>query len=156
MNARINARQQLYKKNRLEGMSQYAAARKAGYSHATAINAHKIEKRCDFGAVLEMAGLTDKALAVHAAEGLAATKKVSLYYESEANDDSGYTHEEVPDWQSRHKYFESICKLRGKIKETPLIDQSTHTHFTVVMDGTKSDGQADSEANGRLQTSDQL
>jgi len=128
----MNVRQQLYKKYRIEGMSQYAAARKAGYSHATAINAHKIEKRCDLGTVLEMAGLTDKALANHAAQGLEATKKVSLYYESEANDDSGYTCEEVPDWQSRHKYFESICKLRGKIKESPLIDNSQHTHITNI------------------------
>lgn len=155
----MNARHQLYKKYRLQGMSKYAAARKAGYSHNTAVAAKQnIEKRLgpDFTTALEMAGLTDKALADHAAEGLAAMKKVSTYYESEGGpdekDESGYEVSEVPDWQNRHKYFESICKLRGKIKDTPLIDNSTHTHFTVITDGQASNDQADAKTDVRIQT----
>lgn len=156
-----NIRQQLYKKYRIQGMSKYAAARKAGYSHNTAVAAKQnIEKRLgqDFSTALEMAGLTDKALADHAAEGLKATKKVSTYYEKEGEEgesETGYEVDEIPDWQNRHKYFESICKMRGKIKETPLVDNSTHTHFTVVKDGQTGNDQADVKTDVRIQLADQ-
>lgn len=122
----MNVRQILYKKNLFIGMSKYAAARAAGYSHATAINATvNIEKRCGMSTELEMAGLTDKALAAHAANGMEAKKTISAI-----GDADGATTDfvEVEDWPTRFKYFDRILDLRGHKKE-PLIDQSNHTHI---------------------------
>ena len=113
----MNMRRQLYKKFRLDGFSAYAAARKAGYSHNTAKNAtSKMEKDGDFDQFLEIAGLTDKALAEHAQKGFDAEKVVSV--ESDEVLDNGkvrWVEVTVPDWTSRHKYFETILKLRKKV-----------------------------------------
>lgn len=101
----MNIRQQRYKENLLLGMSKYAAARKAGYSHNTAINATKnIERRCDMNAELEMAGLTDKQLAEHAAEGIKATR---TYFNDENEMIVG------DDWPTRFRYFDRILDLKG-------------------------------------------
>ena len=110
----MNTRQQLYKKYRLEGYSKYTSARKAGYAHNTALQAKNIEKYINMDYWLENEGLTDTALAKHAEKGLNATKQ---------ND---------PDWSVRHKYFDTILKLRGKLKDVPIIDKSKHTYLTKV------------------------
>lgn len=128
----MNVRQQLYKKYRLEGYSAYAAARKSGYSHNTSINAKKnIEKRLDFGVLLEIAGLTDCALSEHAKDGLNATKVISANITYGEADSKTNDFIEVPDWNVRHKYYETILKLQRKVEERALIDQSKHSHFVL-------------------------
>ena len=121
-------------------MSAYKAAREAGYSHNTAWNAHKnIEKHCNFEQELIKAGLTDDLLAEHAQDGLNAMKVISAVIVNQKNrptsladgelfDANEKTNDfiDVPDWTSRHKYFETILRLQGKIKDKTLIDQSQH------------------------------
>jgi phage terminase small subunit len=105
---KVNARQQLYKKNLILGMSKYAAARAAGYSHNTAVAAKQnIENRLDMAHWLEASGITDKALANTISEGLAADKIVPLG-EGES--------ETAPDWQTRHRFVETALKLKGQLK----------------------------------------
>lgn len=141
----MNTRQQKYKKFRLEGYSAFAAAIKAGYSKNTAINARKnIENRLNFDLILESEGLTDNALAKHAMEGFLADKVVSV--ESDETTDSGRTrfvNVTVPDWVARHKYFESILKLRNKIKtETPGVQQPGETKVIIIRESNGSPHQS--------------
>lgn len=99
-----NFRLQRYKKYRLEGMTQYAAARKAGYGHFTARNAYdRIERRIDMSTELEMAGLTDRKLAEFAAKGLEAERTF-------VTEDGLCT---GADWVSRFKFFDKVCELKG-------------------------------------------
>ncbi len=75
---RLNVRQQLYKKYRLQGLSQYRAARAAGYSHSTAWNAHvSIEKRCNFTEIMAKEGLDDQSLLQTIKEGIAVRSQIS-------------------------------------------------------------------------------
>ena len=63
----MTKRQKLYKENRCRGMSQYNAAIAAGYSHAYAVSACRIEKtvavKHSINDYFERAGLTDKVIA---------------------------------------------------------------------------------------------
>jgi len=114
----MNIKQQKYKKYRLEGMSAYKAARKAGYAHATAWNAHKnIEKRCSFDELLAQAGMDNDTVFKVMGEGLNATKSFVV---NNVNEDGEIEKEvvESADYQTRHKYLETLLKLRGKLKET--------------------------------------
>lgn len=105
---KVNARQQLYKQNLLKGMSKYAAARAAGYSHNTAVAAKQnIENRLNMAHWLEVAGITDKRLADTISEGLEAGKLVSL---GEGQSEMG------PDWATRHRFVETALKLKGQLK----------------------------------------
>ena len=139
----MNVRQQLYKKFLVQGMSKYAAARSAGYSHSMAIQAKNIEKRINMPEWLEMEGLTDKALANHAKQGLEAMKTISAIGDA---DGKSTDFVDVPDWQVRHKYFETILKLRNKLKPEGYIDQSKHFHLTMQQLTKELNG-----TNGRLQ-----
>ena len=70
----MNTRQQLYKYNRIKGMSAYKAAVAAGYSHNTAINAHRnIEKRCNFDDLLKAYGLDDDSILEVLRDGISRT-----------------------------------------------------------------------------------
>lgn len=100
----LTIKQLRYRKNRLAGMTKWAAAINAGYSPNTARNAKKhIENHINFDATLQKHGLTDEKLGQHAADGLEANKKIIT--------ENGEF--ETADWSSRHKYFESICRIRG-------------------------------------------
>lgn len=102
----ITEKRQKYKLYRLKGMCQEDAALAAGYSKITArTKAYRIDKSAKVGMdkYLERAGLTNKALAEHAAKGLEATKLVGM------ND------EEHPDWMARHRYFTSALELKGLV-----------------------------------------
>ena len=114
---------QKYKQNRLKGMNQLDAARAAGYSENYCKVACRIEKavKVSLQTHLERAGLTDKKLAEHAAEGLEATKLCGL------ND------EEHPDWMARHKYFITALELKGLIMEpTANNGQEEALHIRVL------------------------
>jgi len=126
----VNIRRQLYKKYRLEGLSGYKAARQAGYSHATAINAHKnIEKHCDFSQELIKAGLTDDVLSKIAFEGLHANKVISANITYGDADEKTNDFIDVPDWAVRHKYLETILKLQGKLKEKADVEINNYTNI---------------------------
>lgn len=102
----MNIRLQKYKKNRLKGMNQYNAARAAGYSHSTARQSTDLENRVkqSMEDLIEQAGLTDKALIKYALKGLRAKKL------------SGKKGFKSPDWGSRHKFYETLLKMSGKLK----------------------------------------
>jgi len=101
----VNTRQQLYKKHRLSGMSGYKAAIESGYAHNTAWNAHnKIEKRIGFDQILTKAGLDNDSLVQIAKEGLESLKAV------------GMAGRLIPDYKTRHMYFDTVLKLKGLLK----------------------------------------
>lgn len=166
----MDKRRQLYKYNRLElGMKPEAAAVLAGFSRKYArAKAYRIERSAEVGMqqAFEEAGLTDKVLAAHAAEGLKATKIQScdvfvqqdvdgkLKANSNSND-----FVEVPDWASRHKYFHSICEITKRLDQAPLIDLSEHTHVTLVLQeeddsGDRKEVYSDQETKLCLETID--
>lgn len=100
----FNRRQREYRLNRVKGMNQYNAARAAGYSENYARDhSDRIEKavKVGIGDIFEQAGLTDKFLAEFAAQGLKATKLC------------GRDSVEFADWMARHKFFETILRLKG-------------------------------------------
>ncbi len=122
----LNTRQQLYKKHRIEGYSKYTSARKAGYSHAYATQAKKIENGINMDYFLEKAGLTDTFLADYIYKGLDAMKVISaniIYGDADSKTNDFI---EVPDWPSRHKFLETVLKLQHKIIDKPIIQQSIH------------------------------
>lgn len=93
----MNIRQEKYKSNRLLGMTQYAAARAAGYSETRSRQACRIEKLVKASIIeeLEIAGVTDKVQAREIAKlvfdkdkkiALAALKLVSELKKQLTND----------------------------------------------------------------------
>lgn len=118
-------RLQKYKQNRLAGMNRYNAAIAAGYSESYALKcAKKIEAQVatDLKDVFERKGLTDKALVEFALEALQAVKLQScdIYVKTEDGktviNKNSNDFIEVPDWHARHKFFQTIMELTGRIK----------------------------------------
>ena len=126
----MNVKRQLYKKYRLAGFSGYAAAIKAGYSRAYAKNATiRLDKGGTFTQALEIAGLTDTALAQHAQEGLNANKVISANIIYGDADEKTNDFIEVPDWQARHRYFKTILEIMKKVSPTPNIQVNQFTQI---------------------------
>lgn len=120
---KLSIRMQLYKKYRLQGLSGYRAAIKAGYSKATAWNAHKnIERRCNFDQILIEAGMDDVSLSQLIAEGLQAKKPVAcdVFIRNENGDlkvnKNSNDWIEYEDWNARHKFLETVLTLQGKLR----------------------------------------
>jgi hypothetical protein len=131
----MNIRQYRYKENRLKGMNSENAAIAAGYSRSTArAKAYRIERSARVGIAdaFEQAGLTDKFLAEHAKQGLNATKTVSAVIVGAEATDKTDDFIDVPDWQARHKYFDTILKVGGKIVNK--VDVSGNITFTKMSD----------------------
>ena len=131
----MNIRQYKYKCNRVLGMSQENAALAAGYSaNMAAKKAYKIERAVNAGIkkALEQAGLTDKVLAQHAVQGLQATKVVSAVIVGKDATDKTDDFIDVPDWSSRHKYYDTVLKVTGRLKATP--DSESNVNFTKMGD----------------------
>lgn len=145
----LSDRQQKYKHNRLViGMRPEAAAVAAGFSRSYAkAKAYRIERSVKIGMyeAFEEAGLTDKTLIEHALKGLNAMKiqACDIYVTQEAsgkmkfNDSKDFI--EVEDWNSRHKYLETICELSKRISNNPVIDASQHSHLTFVLEKEEHD-----------------
>lgn len=131
----MNVRQQAYKKYRLSGMSSYKAARKAGYAHATAWNAHKnIEKRCGFDELLAQAGMDNDTIFKVMGEGLNAVKSITV---RKPDGVGGFVDEviDASDFQTRHKYLETLLKLRGKLQETT--EENKEMQIIIIKAGDK-------------------
>ena len=104
----ITPRQLLYKRYRLQGLSKFSAAIKAGYSEKTA-SCGKIRKSLDFKTCLEIEGITSKFLASKLHDGL--------------HSEDGYL---------VHKNVETILKVRGDL--TPQNMQGiTQTQINVYL-----------------------
>lgn len=134
----LSVKQQLYKKSRLEGKSQIQSAIDAGYSPRSAYkHAYEVDRVVKRGIVETMnkMGLTDERLIE-----IARTRIIQ---------DEGAT---------GLGYFQALCKMKNLLVEKPLIDQSTHEHFTVVIERTEpSNGnqrnQEDVQAHGETNES---
>jgi hypothetical protein len=121
----LNLRQQKYKKNRIAGMNPVNAARAAGYSENYAKQACRVEKliKVSLADHFERAGLTDKAIVQHGLDGLQANKVIScnvIAPDGEGMKDANSMTKDfidVPDWNARHRYYETILKLTDRLKE---------------------------------------
>lgn len=144
----MNTRQQLYKKHRLEGMSKYAAALKAGYAHNTALQAKNIEKyiKVPLETLAEMAGFGDKALIKYCVDRLNAMKPIAadvmireengkLKVQKNSNDWIDY-----PDYQAQHKFFTTLLELIGKRKTGASVNVGIRNEFNAGTNG-KLNGQ---------------
>ncbi len=117
----MNLRRQLYKQYRLEGLSQYRAAIKAGYSHGYAWNANRrLEKACNFEELLSKHGLDDDSLSEIIKEGTKATKS-----------------DGKPDYYARHKYIETSLKVKGKLKDSASNNDNKEMQVIVIKSGEK-------------------
>lgn len=125
-----NIRLQKYKKNRIEGMSKYNAARAAGYSESTALARGKdLDKQAKISDVLERAGLTDKHLSKKLIELIEATDVVEVTMPDGHSEKIG----NKPNWSARSKGLEMAFKLKDMLKDKELsVDNSTHLHLTTL------------------------
>lgn len=120
----LSIRQQTYKKFRLKGFNQTRAALAAGYSFKYATHRSKVlETVVDMKSAFARKGIDDDALVDFALEGLSATKRYGKDGDVEDKD-----------WATIHKFFESICKLTGRLNDKAIdIDMSQHEHFTITV-----------------------
>lgn len=136
-----NIRRQLYKKNRLQGMSAYKAARAAGYAHYTALQAHKnIESRIKFDDLMVKHGLDNDTIMKVLGDGLSANKVISATVIVNKNkpgsleqdtpevqernaDGKSMDFIDIPDHSVRHRYLETLLKLKGELRE--MVAQKT-------------------------------
>lgn len=136
----MNIRQQKYKENRITlGMNQFDAAMAAGYSFNYASKRSKqLEKVVNIEGWLNQVGLTDKQIAYKLFKKTEATKNIScnIFIEKDGQmkkaDGKSLDFIEVPDEAIQLKALEDICRIKGLFKDSPLIDQSKHTHLTKI------------------------
>jgi len=100
----MNPREELYKNNRVSGLSQYKSAKDAGYADSTSKKACRIEKRVekDIQEALESAGITTEFI----------SKKL---YEKASSDNE----------MIQLRALELISKLRKYLSDI-TVDQSSH------------------------------
>lgn len=113
-------------------MSQYDAARAAGYSEHYCRQACLIEKQVKNSLIslLEQAGLTDKAIVAHIQEGM--HESVKPY---------GKDGKEGPDWTTRHKYCETVLKLKSHLSDAKDISNAgPQVKVFVQINNKESDG----------------
>lgn len=120
----FNIRLQKYKKNRLNGMLPEESMVNAGFSPSYARSkAWRMDRKANVSLKVSFgrAGLTDGKLVQFAMEGLNANKVISANIISSSGegmaDANSSTRDfiDVPDWLVRHKFFESICRLTGRM-----------------------------------------
>lgn len=130
------------------------AALAAGFSKSYArAKAYRIEQSANVGMrdAFERAGLTDKAIVEHALEGLKADKVISCNiiapHGEGMKDANSMTKDfvDVPDWASRHKYFNTVCEMTDRIRHKVEHSGSIKGGQKVVIivqekDGDKSQG----------------
>ena len=108
----MNIREEKYKSNRLNGLSQRQSALDAGYKKGTAHNAYEIEERVKPGiiAALEKAGLTDSFIS-------------TKIFEKITSSNEGI----------QVRALELVAKIR-KYTSDISVDQSRHEHYVVKWD----------------------
>jgi len=155
----MNIKLQRYKRNRIKGMNIVNSAIAAGYSENYARKkAFRIERQVKVGLndAFERAGLTDKAIVEHALEGLNADKVISCNVISpdggSMRDAHGTTKDfiDVPDWPTRHKYFETILKLSGRLNQ--LVDGAqVKNEFKIMVVYPNANVQINEQVNNRIE-----
>ena len=106
----LNQKQQNYKKLRLSGMSPFKAAKLAGYSEASArcgSPEKQVVMKAHLKKAFEEAGLTDEYIVAYAQAGMQCNKPINV-----DKDTKEIT--EYPDWQTRHKFFDTALELTGQ------------------------------------------
>lgn len=140
---KLTPRQVKYRRNRFElGMSQYNAARAAGYSEAQSRSgAHRTDALVKVGIVdeLERAGATDKVIAQELFDiAKYATKRSRCTVEVHQEDGElvvdDHAAEDVPDRGLRLAALETIAKIKKHISSAPLIPQTGFTKMTIVVE----------------------
>lgn len=177
---KFNPRQRKYRENRLAGMSQYDAARAAGYSHHTARgHGHRIEKivRQSIIDELNQAGGTDRMIARELVRMAQFAEVLELESLLRLEVDEGNQRKvqvkrkfmRVPDTRLRLQALETIARLKKHLIPSPLVDNSEHTHLTIVLEkddpslpenqslpgGTRAAVQPDREADFRVALADE-
>ena len=112
----LSLKQQKYKKNRIIGMNRLNAARAAGYSESYCLKKSYLLDRVENIGIaehFERAGLTDKKIVEFALKGLEATRELVV---------DGKKYGDSPEWQIRHKFFETILKMTGRLNDNSLKD----------------------------------
>ena len=174
----LTIRQLKYKKFRLKGMSQRQASLAAGYAPTTATHSvHKTEGLVKAGmvAALDKAGLTDEVISAQL-KSIATldprkafdkngnllpvsewpdelARVVSSIESDELFEGSGKDREHVGETKKikfwdKLKALELASRLKKHLSDQPILDNSIHTHFTVILDGQQAshsnlDGQAE-------------
>ena len=141
----LTLRQIKYRRNRLLGMNRYDAGRAAGYSESyMRTQSKRVEDVVKASIIDELnrAGATEKVMAQQLAEiALTATKLQSctLLVQQDENgklkiNRSSDDFIEIPDKFLRIKTWELIAKLKKQLSDQPIIDQSEHTHLTLIVE----------------------
>lgn len=109
-NKKLSIRQQRYKAYRLAGMAIAPAAIKSGYSPSYA-KSNRVDRWAGVSFIdqLEIAGITDRQLAIKAAEGLEATT-ITVGRDGEII--------ERPDYAVRHKYLQTLLSMIGHLRRS--------------------------------------
>lgn len=131
----LTLRQRKYRANRLKGMSQYNAARAAGYSESYCKVACRLEKsgKVSIADLAEQMGVTDQFIVDYIQKAIEAEKVISV--ESDRAKDNGlmeWVKITVPDWQSRHKFMETLLKLTERIKPANVTINDNSKHVTQI------------------------
>lgn len=111
-----------------------AIAAKYSLSYAKA-RAYKIEQSVNVGMAdaFERAGLTDKAIVEHGIRGLAANKVISANIIYGDADEKTNDFIDVPDWNARHKYYDTILRLTNRLKDSAGVNVEVKTIQTIVI-----------------------
>ena len=119
----MNLKLQKYKKFRMQGLTQYDSALKAGYSRSVALTkTARIENQIDIAKLCEAKGLTDDKIIETHLDMMNAEVVNSLDGESK------------PNWNVRSKAVELAYKVKGHITNTVKVSgEVLHNHFIADM-----------------------
>lgn len=142
---KLTPRQLKYRRNRFElGMSQYNAARAAGYSDGFArSHAHRTDRVVKVGIVdeLEQAGATDRFMArklFDIANTATKLQSCTLLVEEDDGGDLKITSKdgkiEVPDLHLQKESIELMAKIKKQLSSAPLIPTEGYTKMTIVVE----------------------
>ena len=139
---KLTIKQRKFIKLYLETGNASASALKAGYKHGESgrENLRKLTDNGLFDQLLDDFDLGDGAITQALSEGLKATKPIScnVYIENddgkmEMKDADGLSKDfiEVEDYSTRHKYLETLLKLRQKIRKPAEHEEAKQGDLTL-------------------------
>lgn len=141
----LTPRQLKYRRNRFElGMSQFNAARAAGYSDAYArAHAHKTDRVVKVGIVdeLEQAGATDRFMAKKLFDIAANATKLqtcTLLVQADEGGELKITSQDgkivVPDLHLQKDSIELMAKIKKQLTSSPILPTEGYTKMTIVVE----------------------
>jgi hypothetical protein len=146
----LTLRQIQYRKNRLLGMNRMDAGISAGYSESYMRHRSKVVEDVVKSSIIDelnRAGATDKVLArelTNLALNAVKIQSCNVLIQKDAKEEfkvnkSANDFIEVPDLHLRKDSIELIAKLKKHLVPTPLVDNSEHTHLTIIIEGKPSE-----------------